>query len=220
MRAGASDALLGIEPAFLSCVGELGMWSAARMFVNATWEAGGAEAVRGPLLDTLGSQFPVISELGARACDTGAPIAAPSPAGVLALCQGLRRLVVIGVEAAALGPLVDALPPALEIALVVDTGFPIDEARLRAAWTPRVQLTSLGEFQRHAGAYSALLTAVYGANDFHAAVCPAWPRVHSPDVRTQFRRLIGWDLMGSLMSSYPRWMVETARADFTDWVAP
>jgi hypothetical protein len=35
------------------------------------------------------------------------------------------------------------------------------------------------------------------------------------DVRTQFRSIIGWDVLGEVMYLYPRWMTETSLADFS-----
>lgn len=211
------SALSGLEPAFRTCAGELGMWSAARLFVNATWDAGGAQAVAA-LNDDLGDDYPVFDEVARRILDGHAPLAAPNIDAVVERCADLRRIVLVGVESEILGPLVDRLPADIELATLFDTTFPIDEARVRASWSSRVRLVDFGTFQYAAGARSALLTAVYGADAFHAAVVPTWARAHSPDVRPLFRRLMGVNLIGTRMASYPRWLSETPCADFTDLI--
>lgn len=210
--------LSGLEPAFRVCAGELGLWSAARLYVNAAWAAGGAAAVAG-LDDDLGGAYPVLEEVARRALERHGPVPPPGAAGVIAACADLRRIVVVGVEADVLGPLVDVLPEAVEVLAIYDATFPVDEARVRASWTPRVEIVDVGAFHRAAGGRSALLTCVYGADAFRAVVAPIWLRVHSPDVRLLFRRLIGVDLAGARMASYPRWLGETATADFTELVA-
>lgn len=209
--------LSGLEPAFRVCAGELGLWSASRLFVNAAWAAGGAAAV-GALDDDLGDGFPVVDEVVRRVLAAGAPLAPPVIDTVLERCADLRRLVVVGVEADLLGPLADRLPSTVEVLALFDATFPVDPARVRAAWTPRVGLTDVGDFQGAAGGRSGLITPVYGADAFRAAVAPVWLRVHSPDVRMLFRRLIGIDVVGARMTSYPRWLGETESADFTDLV--
>ena len=37
------------------------------------------------------------------------------------------------------------------------------------------------------------------------------------DVRTQFRELIGWEVLGGEMYVYPRWLVQAPLVDFS-WV--
>ncbi|MBP7776693.1 MAG: hypothetical protein KA371_06155 [Acidobacteria bacterium] len=217
---GAEDRVVplsGLEPAFRVCAGELGLWSAARLFVNAAWEAGGADAV-GALDDDLGGGFPVVDEVVRRVLANQAPLVPPALDAVVERAADLRRLVVVGVEADLLGPLVDRLPPAVEVFAIFDATFPVDLARVGAAWIPRVRLTNIGDFEHAAGGRSGLISPVYGADAFRAAVAPVWLRVHSPDVRLLFRRLIGVDLVGARMASYPRWLGETDSADFTDLV--
>jgi len=209
--------LAGLEPAFRACAGELGIWSAARLLVNAAWDAGGVPAVEA-LNDDLGVDYPVVDDVARRVLHGRAPLAPPAIAPVLERCAGLRHLAVIGVEAEILGPLVDRLPVEVEVVAVFDATFPIDEARVHASWAPRVRLVDLNAFQQVAGARSGLVTTVYGADDFRAAVVPAWVRAHSPDVRPLFRRLIGVNVIGARMASFPRWLSETPRADFTDMV--
>jgi hypothetical protein len=72
--------------------------------------------------------------------------------------------------------------------------------------------------QHWAGSRSALLTFVYRADDYHAHVGPAWLRVSGPDVRTQFRALVGWDVLGESMAVCPRWLLPTNVGDFSHLV--
>jgi hypothetical protein len=195
----------------------MGLWSAARLFANAAWDAGGAAAVRA-LDEDLGGDYPVVEEVVRRVLAAGKRLAPPGAAAVVARCEGLRRLVVVGVEADLLGGILERLPPATEVIALFDSTFPVDAARVQASWTPRVRLEDVGSFQQAAGARSGLLTAAYGADEVRAVVAPVWLRVHSPDVRLLFRRLIGMDLVGGRMAGYPRWLGETPRDDFTDMV--
>ncbi len=200
----ATTPLSGFEPAFRTCAGELGVWSAARLFVNAAWAAGGETAVEA-LHDDLGLRYPVVDDVARRVLTVRAPLGPPRVDGVLARCEGLRALVVVGVEAALLGP-------------VFDSTFPVDATRVQASWAPRVRLADLASFQRAAGSRSALVTPVYGADVFRAVVAPIWVRAHGPEVRLQFRRLIGVNLVGPRMAAYPRWLIDTPADDFTDLV--
>jgi len=213
----ALPSLTGLDPAFRACAGELGIWSAARLFVNAAWDAGGAGAVAAVDAD-LGGEYPVVDDVARRVLTGHAPLPAPVVDAVLERCAGLRHLVVVGVEAALLGPLADRLPATVDIVALFDATFPIDESRVRASWTPRVRLADLASFQQAAGARSALLTPVYGADGFRAVVAPIWVRVHSPEVRPRFRRLIGVNLVGGRMAAYPRWLSDVPSLDFTDLI--
>ncbi|MCC7181117.1 MAG: hypothetical protein IT177_22250 [Acidobacteria bacterium] len=213
----ATTPLSGFEPAFRTCAGELGVWSAARLFVNAAWAAGGETAVEA-LHDDLGLRYPVVDDVARRVLTVRAPLGPPRVDGVLARCEGLRALVVVGVEAALLGPVVDSLPPQVDVVALFDSTFPVDATRVQASWAPRVRLADLASFQRAAGSRSALVTPVYGADVFRAVVAPIWVRAHGPEVRLQFRRLIGVNLVGPRMAAYPRWLIDTPADDFTDLV--
>lgn len=161
----------------------------------------------------LGAEFPVLEVValteGARPEGIEAAVAA---------CVGLSRLLVVGLEVDCLGPLLERLPAALRVGLLLDTTFPADLGRIEASWGPRVSLLDLGNFQRLAGPRSGLLCTVYGADRFRAVVPRVWMRCHGDDVRAQFARLIGWNVLGGLMSTYPRWLTETDVADFTELV--
>ncbi len=217
MSGSAASSLAGLEPAFRACAGELGLWSAARLFVNAAWDAGGAAAVTA-LDEDLGGDYPVLETVAQRALAMQRAVPPPGLAALMALCADLRRVVVVGIEADVLGPLADRLPAAIDIQALVDATFPVDAARLAASWLPRVRLTDVGAFHRAAGGRSALVTCLYGSDDYTAVVAPAWLRAHSPDIRLLFRNLVGVNLAGPRMSAYPRWLGETATSDFTDLV--
>lgn len=203
--------LEGLAPAFRRCVGELGMWSASSLFV-ATARAAGGEAGVAALEEALGSEFPVLEQvaLGFAAPDVTEEVAAS--------CVGLRRLVVVGIESDCLAPLLARLPRTVAVALILDPTFPVDLDRLRAGWGHQVELTDLAAFQRFSGTKSALLTTVYGTDGFRAAVARVWLRCHGDDVRSQFGRLIGWNVLGATMDRFPRWLVETDIDDFTDLI--
>lgn len=188
------------------------MWSASTLFVRTAARRGGAGAVE-QLREALGVEFPVLDVVATQ--PTGALGALD---GVLARCAGLERLLVVGLEADCLEPLLERLPPAVQVRLLLDTTFPVDEARLDAGWGARVGRTDLSSFQRFAGARSAMLTTIYGSDGFRAVVPRVWMRCHGDDVRTQFARLIGWNVLGGPMSRYPRWLTETEVSDFTDLV--
>lgn len=202
--------LVGLSAAFRRCVGELGMWSASVLFVRTAARRGGAEAVE-QLREALGVEFPVLEVV---ATQPTTPLLALD--AVVDRCAGLDRLLVVGLEAECLEPLLDRLPAGLQVRLLLDTTFPVDEARLDAGWGARLTRTDLASFQRFAGSRSAMLTAIYGCDGYRAVVPRVWMRCHGDDVRTQFARLIGWNVLGGPMSRYPRWLTETEVSDFTD----
>ena len=51
-----------------------------------------------------------------------------------------------------------------------------------------------------------------------AHVSPAWLRVIGGDARTQFRAIIGWEVLGGEMFVYPRWQMQTPVSDFSHLV--
>jgi hypothetical protein len=169
----------------------------------------------GELRDRLGRDFPVLDAVCA-AYQTGARGARVDPARVAAACAGARRVLVVGVESEFL----DALIPRLdgEVALLTYGELDTDWTRVLANYGGRVDGCELASFQRFAGGHGALVTFLYGANAEVAHVNPAWLRIIAGDVRTQFRTLVGWDVLGSPMYVYPRWLVEAPLADFTEVV--
>jgi hypothetical protein len=206
------DASLGRS--FLAAAAELGMCSAAWLFAQELGAAGGATVIT-EARDRLGRDFPVFDAvcelyLGGRR----RPIIDPAP--VVAACRGARRVLVVGLESAFL----DALVPALdgEVGLLTYGELDTDWTRVLANYGGRVVPCELAAFQRFAGGAGALVTFLYGARADVAHVNPAWLRVIAGDVRTQFRTLVGWDVLGAEMYVYPRWQVQAPLADFSDVV--
>lgn len=203
----------GLEQAFTVAAGELGMCSAAWLYVRDVARVAGDAGVNG-LRDALGRSFPVLDAIaeqwlaGKRAPDTNAE-------AVLAALAGTRDLVVIGLET----DFLDALVPRLDgvrIALLKHSSFEVDWERVLSNYAGRVELVDLERFQSRAGSRSALLTFAYGVHGSATHVPPAWLRVTGDDVRTQFRSLIAWDVLRAPMFVYPRWLVEVDAVTFTE----
>jgi hypothetical protein len=209
--------------AFALAAGELGMLSAARLFVREASAAGGDDAVAA-VRASLAPSFPVFDAVASRALAHD-PVPQPDLDSVCAVLEGCARVLFVGLEVECLEPLVRRLRAStsdLRVGVVLDMNLPFDEARVRAnleALEPGgVQMVRLSEFQRFSGRRSALITPVYGSDGFRAVVCSSWVRIHGPDARTQFRALIGWDVLGAPLQAYPRWLSETSAADFTSFV--
>ncbi|WP_437855127.1 hypothetical protein [Sorangium sp. So ce363] len=204
--------------AFRMVAAELGMRSAARLFLRELMGAGGAPLAR-EARDQLGREFPVLDFVAEQWLSGGAE-APLDVAGVLDALRGVTRLLVVGLEADCLDALVPRLS-GVEAGLVTDAGgLDTDFGRVLANYDGLIEPVGLSELHRWAGRRSALLTFVYGTDGHAAHVSPSWLRVSGPDVRTQFRSLIGWDILGRPMTVYPRWMVETSSSDFSSLVGP
>ena len=67
-----------------------------------------------------------------------------------------------------------------------------------------------------AGGRSAFLTFVYGGDRHVVHASPQWLRISGPDVRTLFRSLIAWDVLGGAPEVYPRWFAEVDRTTFSE----
>lgn len=205
-----------IEQAFRLAAAELGMCDAAWRFAAQLSSAGGPGVVE-QVRDGLGRTFPVLDavfarHLGGMADPTGDAAAAREA------CAGLKRLVVVGVEARWLDALLRALP-GVEVGVLFPAALPGDTARVLSNLPPSVQHVTLDSFQRLAGPKSGLLTFVYGATPQSAFVLPEWVRAQGPDVRAQFRSFIGWAILDSPPDVYPRWLVEVPASSFTALVA-
>lgn len=214
-----------MSDAFALAAGELGMLTAARLFAQEAQAAGGDDALRS-LRSSLGSAFPVLDAVVARSL-AGDPVPPPVVGPVREALAGCVRVLFVGLEVECLEPVVHALrpmTPELHVGVVLDMNLPHDEQRVRANLegldARGVALVPLTEFQRFSGHRSALVTAVYGTDGFRAAVCSSWVRIFGPDARTQFRALVGWDVLGAPLHEYPRWLSETSASDFTDLVSP
>jgi hypothetical protein len=205
-----------VYEAFSVAVSELGVLTAARLFVREVAEEGGAALVE-ELATTLGLEYAVL-EAVARQWLAGARRAEADASAALAACTGASQLVIVGLEADCL----DALVPKLQdtrAVLVRTPGVATDYERLTAGYGGRLETAELGALQRFAGRKSTLLTFLYGTRGDATWVDPLWMRVNGADVRTQFRALIGWEVLGAPMDLYPRWLVETTAAEFSHLVA-
>lgn len=204
--------------AFRLAAAELGMCSAARLFTRELLDAGGP-----PLLaearERLGSDFPVLDLVASEALDGRAP--GPVDAGPAALAlREPAAVLVVGLEAFFLDALVLRIPN-VRIGLVLgEGGLEGDVRRIVANFDGRVEEVRLGDVQRWAGKKSALLTFAYGTHGANAYVLPVWLRVAGSDVRTQFRTLVAWDVLGRPTSLYPRWLVEAPIEPFSRVVTP
>lgn len=201
----------GLEQAFPLAAGELGMCSAAWLFARELAAVGGDPLVAA-LRDALGRAFPVIDSV-ASAWLGGEHVPVIDPAPVLEACAGATDVVVVGLETLWL----DALVPLLDapIRLLAEGPFAADWDRVLSNYAGRAERTELSNFQQWAGRRSVLLTFVYGSRGGRVHVPPAWARVLGPDVRSQFRSLVGWNVLGAPMDVYPRWLVEVPADDFS-----
>lgn len=207
-----------LDQAFQMTAAELGMCSAARLFVSELDSIGG-DALVHEARDRIGRAYPVF-DFVANARLSGKREKAIDPTAVCSLLAGVTQLVVVGLEAYFLDALVDALPD-VAIGLVTQgAGLELDERRVLANYAGRVASVPITEVQRWSGRRSALLTFVYGGNEHVAYVSPPWVRVSGPDVRTSFRTVVGWDIFGDGMLVYPRWLLEIERATFSHMVGP
>lgn len=195
-------------------LGELGHASAAWLFAREV-AAGAGEAGVAALRDGLGREYPVLDAVCERwlAGRRGPDV---DPARVVAACAGATRALVVGIEAAHL----DALIPALgetRVGLVrlgdVEADWSRVLANLRGA-----EGVDLADVPRWAGARSVLLTFTYGLTAQTTHVLPSWVRVHGPDVRSSFRTLVAWDVLGVPMFVHPRWLVSVGLEEFSHLV--
>lgn len=199
--------------AFELAAAELGMCSAARLFVTELLAAGGA-----PLLaearDRIGPSYPVFDIVASEALEGHLPPAIDASA-VVAAIGSAQVLLVVGLEAHFLDALVAALGK-VRIGLVMgEGGLEGERRRVLANFGGRVEEVNIGEVLHWAGRKSTLLTFVYGTVGTSAHVTPVWLRVAGPDVRPQFRTIVGWDVLGKPPTLYPRWLVEAPIEPFS-----
>lgn len=204
--------------AFRLAAAELGMCSAARLFTGELLAAGGP-ALLGEARDRLGSDFPILDFVASEALEGQRP----APIDAAPVARALREplsVLVVGLEAFFLDALVPAIP-GVRLGLVLgEGGLEADMRRILGNFNGRVEEIRVGDVQRWAGNKSALLTFVYGTHDPVAYVQPVWLRVAGSDIRTQFRTLVGWDVLGRPTSLYPRWLVEAPLESFSRVVGP
>jgi hypothetical protein len=197
-------------------VGELGQVTASWLFVRAVARCEGDAGVEA-LADRVGPSFTVLDAVARGWLEGNRQLVVDAKAVVEAVGTA-TRLVVVGVDAAFLDALVAALDPKIAIAIVTHAAFDVDWNRVLDNWGGRVEGVDLDTFQRWAGGKSALLTFAYGRQGAQAAVAPLWLRACGADVRSQFRALVAWDVLGGPLHLYPRWLVEVEADSFTHFV--
>lgn len=206
----------GLSQAFSAVVGELGQVTASWLFVRAVARTEGDSGVEA-LAESIGPSFTVLDAV-ARGWLEGERELKVDAAPVIQAIGNATRVVVVGVDAAFLDALVAALDPKTAIAIVTHTTFDVDWDRVLDNWGGRVERVDLDTFQKWAGGKSALLTFAFGRQGDQTAVVPLWLRACGADVRSQFRSLIAWDILGRPLGLYPRWLVEVEAQSFTHFV--
>lgn len=210
--------LARLEQAFRVALAELGHAAASWLFVREVADAEGRAAVEA-LRDGLGRTFPVLDAVARRWLE-GHPGPAAAPPGadeVERVCAGAERLLVVGIEATHLDALAARLP-GVRLGLLLHGAADVDRERVLANWLARpggVEGVALDGLHAWAGPRAALLTFAYGLTAGRTHVDPTWVRVSGPDVRTQFRAIVAWDVLGAPMFVYPRWLVGVPVDDFS-----
>lgn len=202
-----------VVQAFEVAAGELGMCSAAWLFVREVAREGSDELVA-ELRDLLGRSFPVLDAVAATWL-AGARAPVVDSDRVLQACAGASQVVIVGAETLFLDDLLPRMGTT-RAALVTHGTFAVDWDRVVANYPGYLDPVDLSSFQRLAGRRSVLLTFVYGTQGESTWVDPTWLRIMGPDVRTQFRSIVGWDVLGGAPYLYPRWVVEASLADFSE----
>jgi len=207
-----------LDGAFRLAAGELGFCSASWLFARSLAEEGGDEAVRA-LRDAVGRSYSVLDAVAAQwLAGARAPSVAAGAEAVARACAGAARVLVAGIEADHLDALVPLLPGA-RVALLTESIFAADWERILSNYGGRVEATDLSRFQSLAGRSSAIVAFVYGGQGpDRVNVLPSWLRLLGPDVRTQFRSIVGWDVIDRPLEVYPRYLVEAPASDFTSLV--
>lgn len=199
--------------AFELASAELGFAAASWLFVERVAELSGRDGVDA-LRDELGPSFSVLDFVATRwlAGERTRPIRTD---GVRAALGGLRRLLVVGLEARHLDALVSDLDTSVRIGLLTYRLQRVEWERVIGNYGGRVEPVDVAEFQGWAGARAGILTFVYGGRGDLVNVLSAFLRVLGPDVRTQFRDIVGWDVLGGMPEVYPRYLVETLASELT-----
>ena len=186
------------DPAFTLAAAELGMATSAWLFAEEIHAIEGSEGVA-LLGDRLGRKWPVLDAICAAWLD-GARPPKVCVQPLIDRLQGFRRL--------------------LRLGLLRHSELLPDWERVASNLPSRVEFVDLANFQSWAGARSALLSFVYGCSNTsqdELFTTTSWARVAGPDMRTQFRDLFAWDVLGVPLRLYPRWLVTVTPDQFT-WV--
>jgi hypothetical protein len=203
-----------LDQAFRLAAGELGMATAAWLFAEQASGAGG-ETELAALRDGLGRAWPVLDAV-CEAWAGGQRPGQPDVPSLASVLNGIGRLVVVGLETRWMDALLPALADTTRVAMVRHGLLPADWQRVVGNYGGRLELLGLDDFQAWAGPRSALLTFVYGQEQQgRVFVMPDWLRVQGPDVRLQFRDLVGWNILPHALPVYPRWLVAEEPSVFT-----
>ncbi len=202
-----------LETAFLVAAAELGMASAAWLFVREVARDGEDEVQA--LRDGLGRAFPVLDAV-ARQWLSGSREPLRAVDAVTSICAGASRIVVAGLEATYLDELVRRVDA--PVGLVRHAIFEVDWTRVLSNYGGAVAGLELHQFQAWAGSRSVLLAFAYGTRAHVTHVSPSSLRVLGPDVLTQFRNVVAWDVLEEPMHVYPRWLADVPLDQFSDVV--
>jgi hypothetical protein len=206
----------GLGSAFDLASAELGFVSASWLFLDQVAKLSGREGVLA-LRDELGSSFSVLDFVASEWLE-GKRGRTIKTEAILQALEGTRRVLVVGLEAAHLDVLARELHPTVRIGLVTYRLQRVDWARVIDNYAGRVEAVDLASFQGWAGARSAVLTFVYGVREPVINVLSAFLRVIGSDVRTQFRDIIGWNVLARPPDVYPRYLVEALSSELTELV--
>lgn len=206
-------ASLGLGGAFELASAELGFAAASWMFVEHVAALSGREGVE-DLRHELGASFSVL-DFVATAWLEGRRAPPIQTEGVKRALSGARRVLVVGLEARHLDALARDLDPGVRVGLLTYRLQRVEWERVLGNYEGRVEPVDLAEFQAWAGSRSAILTFVYGTRGELMNVLSAFLRVVGPDVRTQFRDIVGWDVLGGAPHVYPQYLVETLTSELT-----
>ncbi|MDZ7813438.1 MAG: hypothetical protein U5L74_10090 [Ideonella sp.] len=202
-----------LAQAFRLAASELGMASAAWLFVRETAAAEGSDGVVA-LRDAMGRNWPVLDAVCAGWLE-GVRESCIAPEVLLDEMKGAQRLLLVGYEAEWVDALLLHLPREVRVGLMT-AGDPLtDWDRLLANHGGRVEPVDPVSFQTWAGPRSVLLSFVYGHTADHVYVLPTWLRTSGSDVRLQFRALLGWYVMRTPLALFPRWLVAAEYGAFT-----
>ncbi len=194
------------------------MCSAARLFTRELSSSGGDELLE-EARSALGDEFPVFDQVAAEAL-AGSPPGSIDATGAAKAIGSASTVLIVGLEAFFLDALVPLLSDRRVGLIFGEGGLQGDVRRILANFGDRVEEARIGDVQRWAGNRSALVTFLYGVRNVNVYVSPVWLRVAGSDVRTQFRTLVGWDILGRPTSLYPRWLVESPIEPFSKVVGP
>lgn len=200
---------------FATAAGELGMVSASRLFIRTCAAHGGTQAVA-DLKHQVGAAFPILDTAAQDFLERGQLPAIPIDHAVGLLAQ-VATVVVVGFESEPLDLLAAALTRQ-RLLVLTHAALPGDWERMLANYRGSVAAVDLDGILDHAGPDSALLCFVTGRQEQTVYVPSAWLRVHGPDTRTVFARLVGWNLLPFPFERYPRWQAEVPADDFTDMI--